>query len=109
MSAREIILCHPVRTAIGAYNGSLKSVPATELGAVVVRETLRRAGIDLPILVLGPVTREQIVVALDNRITIGVIGPEELENVCAIARERDVAIHLKLDSGMGRMGVLESE
>jgi acetyl-CoA acetyltransferase len=45
MSAREIILCHPVRTAIGAYNGSLKSVPATELGAVVVRETLRRAGI----------------------------------------------------------------
>ena len=46
MSAREIILCHPVRTAIGAYNGSLKSVPATELGAVVVRETLRRAGLD---------------------------------------------------------------
>jgi alanine racemase len=70
---------------------------------------LRRAGIDLPLLVLGPVTREQIVVALDDRITIGVIGPEELDDVCAIARERDVVIHLKLDSGMGRMGVLESE
>jgi alanine racemase len=70
---------------------------------------LRRAGIDLPLLVLGPATREQIVVALDNRITIGVIGPEELEDVCAIARERDLAIHLKLDSGMGRMGILESE
>jgi alanine racemase len=70
---------------------------------------LRRAGIDLPLFVLGPVTREQIVVALDNRITIGVIGPEELDDVCDIARERDVAIHLKLDSGMGRMGVLERE
>jgi alanine racemase len=70
---------------------------------------LRRAGIDLPLLVLGPVTREQIVVALDNRITIGVIGPEELEDVCDVARDRDVAIHLKLDSGMGRMGVVESE
>src|SRR4051794_30956093 len=70
---------------------------------------LRRAGISLPLFVLGPVNREQIVVALENRITIGVIGPEELENVCAIARERDVAIHLKLDSGMGRMGVVESE
>jgi alanine racemase len=70
---------------------------------------LRRAGVELPLLVLGPVTREQIAVALDNRITLGVIGPEELENVCAIGRERDVAIHLKLDSGMGRMGVLESE
>src|SRR5438270_6426338 len=70
---------------------------------------LRRAGIDLPLLVLGPVTREQLAGALDNRITIGVIGPEELDDVCAIARERDVAIHLKLDSGMGRMGVIDSE
>jgi alanine racemase len=70
---------------------------------------LRRAGIDLPLLVLGPITRVQIVVAIDNRITIGVIGPEELGDICAIARERDVAIHLKLDSGMGRMGVVDSE
>ena len=45
MSTRDIVLSHPVRTAIGAYNGSLKSVPATELGAIVVRETLRRAGL----------------------------------------------------------------
>ena len=44
MSTRHIVLSHPVRTAIGAYNGTLKSVPATELGAIVVRETLRRAG-----------------------------------------------------------------
>jgi acetyl-CoA C-acetyltransferase len=42
MSASEIVLCSPVRTAIGAYNGSLKDVPATALGAAVVRETLRR-------------------------------------------------------------------
>jgi acetyl-CoA C-acetyltransferase len=45
MSASEIVLCSPVRTAIGAYNGSLKDVPATALGAAVVRETLRRAGL----------------------------------------------------------------
>ena len=70
---------------------------------------LRRAGIALPLLVLGPLTREQIVEALDDNITLGVAGPEELEDVSAIARERDVAIHLKLDSGMGRMGVTASE
>jgi alanine racemase len=70
---------------------------------------LRRAGIELPLLVLGPLTREQITMALDDEVTIGVTGPEELEDVCAIARERDVAIHLKLDSGMGRMGVTENE
>jgi len=70
---------------------------------------LRRAGIALPLLVLGPLSKEQIVVALDDDVTICVVGPEELDLVCAIARERDVAIHLKLDSGMGRMGVTVSE
>lgn len=70
---------------------------------------LRRASTTLPILVLGPISREQIPIALDHDVTIGVIGPEELESVCDVARERDVAIHLKLDSGMGRMGVIESE
>ncbi|SAK75497.1 acetyl-CoA acetyltransferase [Caballeronia arationis] len=44
MNSHEIVLCHPVRTAIGAFNGSLRDVPATELGAAAVRETLRRAG-----------------------------------------------------------------
>ena len=46
MSTTEVVLCHPVRTAIGAYNGSLKGVTAPDLGAVVVRETVTRAGID---------------------------------------------------------------
>jgi len=46
MSTTEVVLCHPVRTAIGAYNGSLKGVTAPDLGAVVVRETVARSGID---------------------------------------------------------------
>jgi acetyl-CoA acetyltransferase len=46
MSTRDIVLCNPVRTAIGAFNGSLKTVPATVLGTTVVRETLRRSGLD---------------------------------------------------------------
>ncbi len=29
----EILLCHSARTAIGAFGGTLKSTPATELGA----------------------------------------------------------------------------
>lgn len=43
---RDIVIAHPVRTAIGAYNGALKSLPATDLGAIAVRETLRRSGLD---------------------------------------------------------------
>lgn len=46
MQAREVVLCHPFRTAIGTYNGTLKATPATELGSAVVRETLRRSGLD---------------------------------------------------------------
>ncbi len=45
MTSQDILLCHPVRTAIGAFNGGLKGTPATELGATVVRETLARAGL----------------------------------------------------------------
>lgn len=45
MNQREILLCAPVRTAIGTYNGTLKDTPATDLGAAVIRETLKRAGL----------------------------------------------------------------
>ena len=41
----DVVICHPVRTAIGAFNGSLKGVPAPELGAVVARETIKRSGL----------------------------------------------------------------
>ena len=47
MSSRDVVLSHPVRTAIGTFNGTLKATPATELGATVVRETLRRSGLDV--------------------------------------------------------------
>jgi acetyl-CoA C-acetyltransferase len=46
MNTRDVVICHPVRTPIGTFNGSLKSVPAIELGAVAVRETLRRNDVD---------------------------------------------------------------
>ena len=42
---KEVYLVSPVRTAIGSFNGSLASVQAVELGALVIRETLQRAGV----------------------------------------------------------------
>jgi acetyl-CoA C-acetyltransferase len=44
MTRPEILLCNPVRTPVGTYNGTLKGAPATELGALVVREVLARSG-----------------------------------------------------------------
>jgi acetyl-CoA C-acetyltransferase len=46
MTTREIVLCTPLRTALSNFGGSLKSVPATELGAVVVRGVLGRTKVD---------------------------------------------------------------
>jgi acetyl-CoA C-acetyltransferase len=43
---RDILIFEPVRTAIGGFGGSLKDVPATDLGATAIRETLRRTGLD---------------------------------------------------------------
>lgn len=45
MSKIEVVLCNPIRTAIGTYGGALKDMPAPALGAAVVRESLERAGL----------------------------------------------------------------
>jgi acetyl-CoA C-acetyltransferase len=41
----EVVVSTPLRTAIGTFGGTLKDIPATELGATVVREVLSRAGV----------------------------------------------------------------
>lgn len=42
---RKVAIVSAVRTAIGTFGGALAGMPATELGALVVREALRRASI----------------------------------------------------------------
>ena len=43
---REVVVVSGVRTAIGTFGGSLKDTPPTELAALVVRESLARAGVE---------------------------------------------------------------
>ena len=42
----KVVICEPLRTAIGAFGGTLKDVPAVSLGASVVKEIISRTGID---------------------------------------------------------------
>ncbi len=42
---KEVVIASACRTAIGSFGGSLKGVPAVELGATVVKEALNRAGV----------------------------------------------------------------
>jgi len=45
MALPEVVVLSGVRTAIGDFGGGLKDKPPTELGAAVVREAVKRAGI----------------------------------------------------------------
>jgi acetyl-CoA C-acetyltransferase len=58
MSKTEVVVCSPVRTAIGTYGGTLKDTPATDIGAVAIRATLEHAkltGGDINTVVMGNV------------------------------------------------------
>ncbi|MBO5564972.1 MAG: acetyl-CoA C-acetyltransferase [Lachnospiraceae bacterium] len=43
--ARKVVLAGACRTAIGSFGGSLANTPAPELGAIVIKEALNRAGV----------------------------------------------------------------
>jgi acetyl-CoA C-acetyltransferase len=45
MASRSVVFAEPVRTAIGAFGGTLKDVPAPDLGAVAIRAAVERAGL----------------------------------------------------------------
>jgi len=71
---------------------------------------LREAGVTAPILVLGPsqVPGEEEIVAHGLTPVIG--SEEDLDALISVAHRRDVQIeaHLKIDTGMGRLGVSEA-
>lgn len=41
----EVVIVSAARTAIGKFNGSLKDVPATQLGSIAIAEAVRRSGL----------------------------------------------------------------
>ncbi len=43
---REVVIASAVRTAIGSYGGAIKDIEVTELGAVVIKEALKKAGVE---------------------------------------------------------------
>lgn len=54
----EVVIVSAVRSAVGSFLGSLKDVPATELGATVIKEAIKRAGInseDIDEVIMGNV------------------------------------------------------
>ncbi|WP_201713393.1 acetyl-CoA C-acetyltransferase [Rossellomorea arthrocnemi] len=44
--SNEVVIVSAVRTAIGSFNGSLKGISAPELGAIVIKDALEKAGVN---------------------------------------------------------------
>jgi alanine racemase len=69
---------------------------------------LRRAGIKTKILVLGYCREEQLLSARLKGVSFGIIDLQILKNLAAKLKT-PLSIHLKIDTGMHRQGILVSE
>jgi alanine racemase len=82
---------------------------ADYLGVALLDEALelREKGISSPILVLSSFPSRGIELALNNDITMTVYQHEMLDNLikAAEASQKTARIHIKLDTGMGRIGI----
>ncbi|WP_435922150.1 alanine racemase [Paenibacillus sp. DYY-L-2] len=70
---------------------------------------LRRAGIKLPILVLGYTPPHGLAAAWEHDITLTLFSEEVLEAIKALDASNfphKLKVHIKIDSGMGRLGLL---
>ncbi len=72
---------------------------------------LRKGGLQSPVLILAGIYPEQIDELLEYRLTPTVCEVEALRLLERLARKRGVSLpfHLKVDTGMGRLGFLPSE
>ena len=88
---RKAVIVGAARTAIGTLGGALAQVPAPELGAIAIREALRRAG-NLP----GDQVNEVI---LGNVLPAGLgrLGLDEMRSkLCKLVHEMIGSVHERL-------------
>jgi acetyl-CoA C-acetyltransferase len=108
MTTRQIVLCHPVRTAIGTYGGSLKDLPASDLGAAAIRETLKRSGLaadKIETLVMGNVIQAGVKMNPARQAGIAAGLPVEVpaltvNRVCGSGAQGVASAALEIWSGM---------
>lgn len=78
---RDVVIVGAARTPIGSFGGSLKNVPTRTLGAVAVKEAIKRAGIkpeDVDEVVLGCVLQGALGQNIARQISLDAGIPEEV-------------------------------
>lgn len=72
---------------------------------------LRRGGITAPILVLGAVSADELDVCVAQDLVVTVFEPHiaRLLSKAAVAQQKSAKVHIKVDTGMGRLGLLPKD
>ncbi|HPP66939.1 MAG TPA: alanine racemase [bacterium] len=94
---------------LGAVAVSRKIEPNVDwFGVATVDEavSLRKAGIVKPILVLGVTEKQYIRQAINHRISLTIPSSDFINRIPA---SEPVSVHLKIDTGMGRLGIMPQE
>jgi len=89
-----------------AWNLASQGVNALGVGDSEEAMELRRAGISIPILVLGTIIPGELADVVDHDIAVTVHSSERVRRLGreALRAGRPVSVHLKVDTGMGRLG-----
>jgi acetyl-CoA C-acetyltransferase len=108
MSKIEVVLCNPVRTAIGTYGGAVKDVSAPDLGAAAIREAVKRSGLPadcVQTLVMGNVIQAGVKMNPARQAGIAAGLPVDVpaltvNRVCGSGAQGVVSAALEIWSGM---------
>lgn len=95
-----------VECAASAIDGG-----ATWLGVVTLDEALkiRKENIRKPILVLGSTQAKDARLAANQDVSIAVFSLEQVKELSEIGFDKPLKIHLKIDTGLNRLGLKSSE
>jgi acetyl-CoA C-acetyltransferase len=105
---RDVVICEPLRTPVGGFGGTLRTVPAHVLGATVVRAVLERTGLDpaaVDELVLGqsyPTMDAPAVgrvVALDAGLPVTVTG-QQIDRRCGSGLQAVLTAAMQVQTGV---------
>ena len=70
---------------------------------------LRQSGIEVPILVLGMTRLKDVLLAAENNISLTAHDEMWIEHLVSLPLKTPVKVHLKIDSGMHRLGLMTEE
>lgn len=109
----DIVLCAPVRTPIATFGGALKDTPAPDLGAAVIREALRRAGLAADLVdtvVMGQVVQAGARMNPARQASVGAGLPVQVpamtvNRVCGSGAQAIASAALEVAAGYARVAV----